>query len=101
MTTDEGSGPPKAPWGGRFEGLPDEFIVEFRPEIDLDDGGGTRLAAGIRGWSVERLDAQLSADQIAALLPGTLGDYGWYGTMRARGAAFGCRWSRPRGPGRD
>lgn len=37
----------------------------------------------------------LSADQIAALLPGTLGDYGWSGTMRGRGAEFRCRWTRP------
>lgn len=63
--------------------------------VDLDDGGGAGLAAGIGGWFVERIDAQLSADQIASLLPGTLGDYGWSGTMRARGAGFGCRWSRP------
>lgn len=64
-------------------------------QVDLDEGGGARLAAGIRGWSIERLDAMLSADQIAALLPGTLGDYGWSGTMRGRGAEFRCRWTRP------
>lgn len=64
-------------------------------QVDLDEGGGVRLAAGIHGWSIERIDAMLAADQIAALLPGTLGDYGWSGTMRGRGAEFGCRWGRP------
>ena len=63
-------------------------------QVDLDEGGGARLAAGIRGWSIERIDAMLSADQIAALLPGTLGDYGWSGTMRGRGAEYRCRWTR-------
>jgi len=58
------------------------------------------LAAGIRGWSIERIDATLSADQIAALLPGTLGDYGWSGTMRGRGAEYRCRWTRPECTGR-
>jgi general secretion pathway protein N len=64
-------------------------------QVDLDDGGSARIAAAIGGWSVERIDALVSADQIVALLPGTLGDYGWSGTMRARGAEFGCRWKRP------
>jgi hypothetical protein len=64
-------------------------------QVDLDEGGGARLAAGVRSWSIQRLDATLPAGQIAALLPGTLGDYGWYGTMRGRGAEFGCRWSLP------
>lgn len=69
-------------------------------QVDIDNGGGARLAAAIGGWTVERLDALLSADQIVALLPGTLGGYGWYGTMRARGAEFGCRWRRPECAGR-
>ncbi len=64
-------------------------------QADLDDGGGVLLAAGIRAWSIARLDAMVSADQIAALLPGTLGDYGWSGAMRARSAEFRCRWARP------
>lgn len=64
-------------------------------QIDFDEGGGAKLAAGIQGWSVERIDATLSAGQVAALLPGTLGDYGWSGTMRARGAEYRCRWTRP------
>jgi hypothetical protein len=63
-------------------------------QVDFDQGGGAKLAAGIRGWSIERIDAMLSADQIAALLPGTLGDYGWSGTMRGRGAEYRCRWTR-------
>jgi len=36
----------------------------------------------------------VSADQIAALLPGTLGDYGWSGLMRARTGEFRCLWAR-------
>jgi len=69
-------------------------------QVDLDEGGGAQLAAAIRGWSIERIDAVLSAGQIAALLPGTLGDYGWSGTMRGRGAEFRCVWSRPECTGR-
>ena len=64
-------------------------------QVDFDEGGGAKLAAGIEGWSIERIDAVLSADQIAALLPGTLGDYGWSGTMRGRGTEYRCRWTRP------
>ena len=64
-------------------------------QVDFDEGGGARLAAAIGGWSIERIDATLSAGQIAALLPGTLGDYGWSGTMRGRGAQYRCRWARP------
>lgn len=74
-------------WGEAFRG-------RLAVQADLDDGGGARLAAGIRGWSIERLDAAVSADQVTALLPGTLGDYGWSGSMRASADEFRCRWSR-------
>ena len=63
-------------------------------QADLDDGGGARLVAGIGSWSIERLDAVVSADQLATLLPGTLGDYGWSGLMRARAEEFRCLWAR-------
>ena len=63
-------------------------------QVDFEAGGGALLSAGMQGWSIERIDATLSAGQVAALLPGTLGDYGWSGTMRARGAEYGCRWTR-------
>jgi len=69
-------------------------------QADLDGGGGARLAAAIRGWSIERLDAVVSADQIAALLPGTLGDYGWSGRMRARADEFHCLWASSQCTGR-
>lgn len=61
---------------------------------DLDDGGGVRFAAAFGGWSIERLDAMVSADQIAGLLPGMLGEYGWSGPMRARAEEFRCQWAR-------
>ena len=64
-------------------------------QVDMDDGGGARLAAGVRTWTIERLDARLSADQVAALLPGTLGDYGWSSAMRAHADEFRCEWARP------
>ena len=36
MANDAGSKPPKAPWGGRFEGPPDEFIVGFGSSLSVD-----------------------------------------------------------------
>lgn len=69
-------------------------------QLTLDEGGGVRLAAGIDGWALERLDVTLRADQVAALLPGALGEYGWSGIMRARSAEFRCRWKRPDCTGR-
>ena len=77
-----------------------EGLGRLAVQVDLDDGGGAQLAAGVRGWSIERLDAMLAADQIAALLPGALGEYGWSGTMRGRGAEFRCGWTRPDCTGR-
>jgi len=69
-------------------------------QLKLDDDGGVRLVAEIDGWALERLDVTLRADQVAALLPGALGEYGWSGTMRARNAQFRCRWKRPDCAGR-
>lgn len=76
------------------------FRGRLAVQVDLDDGGGARLAAGIRGWSIERLDAVVSADQIAALLPGTLGEYGWSGRMRALADEFRCLWTGSQCTGR-
>ena len=64
-------------------------------QIDFDDGGTAKLSAGIQGWSLERFDASMPAAQMATLLPSALGDYGWSGTLSARGGTFGCNWGRP------
>jgi general secretion pathway protein N len=64
-------------------------------QADLDQGGGAQLSAGFQGWLLERLDVTLPVVYATALLPGTLGEYGWSGTAQARGNGFGCRWSRP------
>lgn len=69
-------------------------------QVDLDDGGGARLAAGIQSWSIERLDAMVSADQVTALLPGALGEYGWSGRMHARTIQFRCLWASSQCAGR-
>jgi len=64
-------------------------------QVSLDQGGGAHLGAGLQGWLIERLDVALPVAYATALLPGTLGEYGWSGTAQARGNGFGCRWSRP------
>ena len=70
------------------------FRGRFVLQIDQDGGGGARIAASLPAWTINDLDAGLPVSQIAALLPGTLGEYGWAGTARLRGKEFSCRWSR-------
>jgi general secretion pathway protein N len=64
-------------------------------QIDLDDGGKALLSASMPGWSLEQLDASVPAAQMAVLLPTALSDYGWSGSLGARGGPWRCSWSRP------
>lgn len=64
-------------------------------QLQFDDGGTAQLTAGFNGWSLENVDATFPAAQLAVLLPSTVGDYGWAGTLAARAGVFRCNWSRP------
>lgn len=64
--------------------------------LAFDDGGQAELEAGARGWTLRGLDATFPAAQLAVLLPSTVGDYGWAGTLAARSSGFRCTWNRPR-----
>jgi general secretion pathway protein N len=63
--------------------------------VGFDDGGRAEITAGARGWTIEGADATFPARQLAVLLPGTIGEYGWGGTIVVRAAAFRCSWGRP------
>lgn len=64
-------------------------------QLEFDDNGRAKLAAGLDGWSLADVDASFPAALLAVLLPSTIGDYGWAGTVVARGTAFRCGWRRP------
>ena len=55
--------------------------------------GAARFVATPGGIASEEFDFTLPATEIASLLPGALGRYGWSGILRAHGAKFGCAWS--------
>jgi len=78
-------------WRAIWSGLP---RGQFAVQIDLDEGHGALLTAGLEGWAIARLDALLPVSLVAVLLPVKLGDYGWSGTVRAQGTGFGCDWAR-------
>jgi general secretion pathway protein N len=63
--------------------------------LEFDEGGKAELSASPAGWSLNDLDATFPAAQLAVLLPSTIGDYGWTGTLAARSSAFRCSWGRP------
>jgi hypothetical protein len=69
-------------------------------QVGFGDGGAVLWSAGFQGWSIEQIDATVPVAYITALLPGTLGDYGWSGEARANSAGFGCTWMRPACDGR-
>ncbi|MGE5524074.1 MAG: type II secretion system protein N [Rhodospirillaceae bacterium] len=64
-------------------------------QLQFDDGGRAQLVAGADGWSLADVEASFPAAPLAVLLPSTIGDYGWAGTVIARGTAFRCNWRWP------
>ena len=69
-------------------------LLRGRLAIDIaPEQGETRVVATPGGFAVEQLDATLPVSEIASLLPGALGRYGWTGMLHARGAQFACGWT--------
>jgi general secretion pathway protein N len=78
----------RALWRKIFSGV-------LAARLELDQDGRAELAARVNGWSLEGVDATFPAGQLAVLLPSTVGDYGWGGTLAVRTSAFRCSWGRP------
>lgn len=62
-------------------------------QVKFDDGGRANVSAGISGWTLDDFDFSMPAIQLATLLPGALAQYGWYGSLTAKGSGFGCDWN--------
>ena len=69
--------------------------LRLASRLAFEGGGKAELSASTAGWSLDGVDATFPAEQLAVLLPSVIGDYGWSGTLAARGATFRCSWGRP------
>ena len=73
-------------WPGLMKG-------RIATQVEFDDGGRANVSAGFSGWTLDDFDVSMPAAQLATLLPGALAQYGWYGSLAARGSGFRCAWN--------